>query len=96
MGVGSEKHMFRLQDLKPYEEKIMELLEEVVDKAKNKDILRGFWQPFEISGIKPESREGSTILSLMGKVYLFGGFGRDRFNEIYILDTGNLIFHQIR
>jgi hypothetical protein len=36
----------------------------------------------------PNTREGATLVHLDSNVYLFGGFARDRYNEMNILSLG--------
>jgi N-acetylneuraminic acid mutarotase len=49
--------------------------------------LTGFWSSYdETSGPKPESRENGTMCCINGRIYIFGGLGRERINDTHVLD----------
>jgi hypothetical protein len=52
-------------------------------RLKDKQILSGFWSVKKAVGAIPDSREGSKFVSIGNKIYLFGGFARDRYGDVH-------------
>ena len=46
-------------------------------------MLYGIWEIANLQGSVPNTREGATACLIDQKLYLFGGFGRDIFNDMY-------------
>lgn len=55
-------------------------------KLDKKEILTGLWNIVKTSGSIPDSREGTTVGMVDNKIYVFGGFSRDIYKDIKILD----------
>lgn len=53
-------------------------------------MLYGLWNVLNTNGSMPDSREGSTAAMIGNNLYIFGGFSRDIFNDMRILDMNSL------
>ena len=49
-----------------------------------------YWHPFEESNqMRPQAREGGTIITLGSQIVLFGGASKALMNDIWFFDTSN-------
>lgn len=53
-------------------------------------MLYGLWSILQANGSIPHSREGATATVIDNNLYIFGGFSRDLFNDIKILDMNHM------
>lgn len=74
----SSINMIQKRDEGVVEEAIQ--LKDLLDK---KCMLYGIWEISNLCGSVPNTREGASACLIDQKLYLFGGFGRDIFNDIY-------------
>lgn len=51
----------------------------------SKDLIKGFWQSFEVTASQPQSRESARMVAISRKVFMFGGFAREPFNDTRVL-----------
>jgi hypothetical protein len=52
-------------------------------------MIYGLWDIMYPSGSMPDSREGSATIMYENNLYIFGGFSRDIFNDLRVLDMNN-------
>ena len=65
----------------------MKELNKMTDNMYNRSILHGFWDTLsDCSGIHPDTREGSGMAILRNKLYIFGGFARELYCDMRVLD----------
>ncbi len=69
------------------DEKILiEELRACKQKMDDKTMIYGLWSCIDATGSQPDSREGATTCTINNSLYLFGGFSRDIFNDMRVLD----------
>jgi N-acetylneuraminic acid mutarotase len=56
-------------------------------KLDKKILFTGIWESIITNGSLPDSREGSTGCIINNNVYIFGGFARNLFNDLRVLDA---------
>jgi hypothetical protein len=56
------------------------------EALEQKKIIYGLWDIVSSCGSTPDSREGATACVINNNLYLFGGFSRDLFNDIRVVD----------
>lgn len=67
----------------------MQLIDQYFDVKKrldSKDLFTGIWNLMETSGSTPNSREGAAGCIVGNNIYIFGGFSRDIFSDLRLLD----------
>eukprot|EP00826_Nyctotherus_ovalis_P009262 TRINITY_DN12439_c0_g1_i1.p1 TRINITY_DN12439_c0_g1~~TRINITY_DN12439_c0_g1_i1.p1 ORF type:complete len:597 (-),score=130.44 TRINITY_DN12439_c0_g1_i1:53-1843(-) len=74
-------------NLTEYDQEALELYREYIEKAGNDEILSGFWKTKKVHGYRPICRESPTFISMGGNHYMFGGYGVDRMNDLWCLET---------
>ena len=56
-------------------------------RQQRKEIVQGYWRTLDsLLGSAPSSKEGTVIVYDNNKLYLFGGFAREVYNDMKILD----------
>ena len=68
----------------------MDELKECRDKLEKKEMMYGLWNILSTSGSIPQSREGGTCCVIDSNLYVFGGFSRDIYNDIRVLDLNHM------
>ena len=67
----------------------MQLIDAYFDVKKrldSKDLFTGIWNLMDTSGSTPNSREGAAACIVGNNIYLYGGFSRDIFSDLRLLD----------
>ena len=47
--------------------------------------MTGFWQAIQMRGAYPQSRESAKMAVVNKRIYLFGGFAREPFNDTRLI-----------
>lgn len=56
-----------------------------IEKLESKKIQRGLWEVKLCIGTLPDSRESCAMVAIGNEVYLYGGYGRELFDDLRIL-----------
>jgi len=75
-------------ELTEYDNEVLKLYNDYVGKIENDEMLTGFWKTKRASGYRPICRESPAIASVGTNHYVFGGYGVDRMNDLWCLETG--------
>ena len=63
---------------------------------RNKRIYHGYWDTIsETSGCLPESRKGATMNVMNNEIYVFGGFSRDTYNDLKVLNVNQSHWREV-
>lgn len=54
-------------------------------KLRNGEMIKGYWEAKEILSSYPQSRESPKMCVVGKRIYLFGGFAREPFNDTRII-----------
>ena len=66
---------------------IVEELRTMLTHLRNRRIYHGYWDTInETSGCLPESRKGASMNMINNEIYIFGGFSRDTYNDLKVLN----------
>ena len=69
---------------------IIDELRTMMTKLRNRRIQHGYWDAInETSGCLPESRKGATMNMINNEIYIFGGFSRDTYNDLKVLNISH-------
>ena len=84
------------QDFDDEENELINEYEKLRNRQARKEIVQGFWKTLDsILGSAPSSKEGTTIIYDNSKLYLFGGFAREVYNDMKILDINKKKWHTV-
>eukprot|EP00826_Nyctotherus_ovalis_P054066 TRINITY_DN7061_c0_g1_i13.p1 TRINITY_DN7061_c0_g1~~TRINITY_DN7061_c0_g1_i13.p1 ORF type:complete len:812 (-),score=175.15 TRINITY_DN7061_c0_g1_i13:57-2492(-) len=61
------------------------LLAKYKSYVKDPRIFKGFWVNRPVGVVKPVCREGMGVASVADSIYVFGGYGNEKFNDLWML-----------
>ena len=79
-------HSYKIHHLNDVEQHLFDELKELKEKLDKKELMYGMWDILNDQGSIPNSREGGSACVIDNDYYIFGGFSRDIFNDIRVLD----------
>eukprot|EP00347_Sterkiella_histriomuscorum_P001925 403370142 len=72
--------------LTKFEQDILSEYRICTEKIASKQIQKGLWEVRQCIGQLPDSRESISIVAIGKEVYLYGGYGRELFDDLRILE----------
>jgi N-acetylneuraminic acid mutarotase len=76
--------------------KLMKELQTMEESLYNRSLLHGYWDTmFNTTGIHPDTREGCGMAIVRNNLYIFGGFARELYNDMRVLNLGTRYWSQI-
>jgi hypothetical protein len=74
-------------ELTEYDKRVLSLYRDYIGRIEKDEMLIGFWKTKKVNGYRPICRESPTIASVGTSHYVFGGYGVDRMNDLWCLET---------
>lgn len=69
---------------------MMKSLRTLTDSLYSQRLLQGYWDTIgATTGSHPDAREGHGMIMHKSQLYVFGGFARNLFNDVKVLDLAN-------
>lgn len=75
--------------LSDYDVEIVGEYKKHMDQVEDGSMPSGFWRLCKVRGHRPTCRESGTLELVGDKLYLFGGYGVDRMNDLWYLSAEN-------
>lgn len=76
--------------------KLMKELQTMEENLYNRSLLHGYWDTmFNNTGIHPDTREGCGMAIVRHNLYIFGGFARELYNDMRVLNLSTRYWSQI-
>ena len=74
-------------ELTDYDKDLIELYKKYIKKVSEGKVAAGFWQVMKAYGYRPICRESPTLATIGNKLFLFGGYGVDKLNDLWCLSV---------
>lgn len=72
--------------MSPFEREIILEYKASMEKLENKTMLKGLWDSSTQIGSIPDSRESCCMVGIGKDIYMYGGYGRELFDDLRILN----------